>query len=207
MGASRGPAHLLLLDESLADHLVDGGLDKSGRNRLAVPVAVAYARSCHLLQRIVSPLGRFVRRIVGVLRKWGRRPSGDKVDILWSLMESGVENAISRWERTVQELRPDLQEIVGSLRTPAHLLSLAHSVVDEVIHDRFHMSRRDAASLSTRFGKVPHATSIAADIAPKFSDEPEDLFHRRLPPPRGADAARSQPHAAGDQTAPLPRGL
>src|ERR1019366_6505068 len=26
--------------EALADHLVDGGLDKSGRNRLAVPVAI-----------------------------------------------------------------------------------------------------------------------------------------------------------------------
>ena len=97
-------------------------------------------------------------------------------------MESGVENAISRWERTVQELRPDLQEIVGSLRTAAHLLSLAHSVVDEVIHDRFHMSRRDAAFLSTRSGKVRHRASIAADIAPKFNYEREDLFHRRLAP-------------------------
>jgi hypothetical protein len=119
---------------------------------------------------------------MGVLRKWGRRASGDEVDILWSLMESGAENAISRWERTVQELRPDLQEIAGSLRTPPHLLSLAHSVVDEVIHDRFHMSRRDAASLSTRSGKVRHRTSIAADMAPKFTYEPEDLFHRRLAP-------------------------
>jgi hypothetical protein len=86
-------------------------------------------------------------------------------------MESWVEDAISRWERTVQEFCPDLQQIVGSLRTPPHLLSLAHSVVDEVIHDRFHMSRRDAASLSTRSGKVGHATSIAADIAPKFTYE------------------------------------
>jgi hypothetical protein len=37
----------LLLDAALADHLVDGGLDKSGRNWLAVTVAIriiAYRR-------------------------------------------------------------------------------------------------------------------------------------------------------------------
>jgi hypothetical protein len=115
-----------------------------------------------------------------VLRKWGRgRPSRDEVDVLRVLAEPRIKYPISRWERTVQELRPDLQEIVGSLRTPAHLLSLAHSVIDEVIHDRFHMSCRDAAPFSTRLGKVRHATSIAADVSPKFSDEPEDLVHRR----------------------------
>jgi hypothetical protein len=79
-------------------------------------------------------------------------PINDKVDILWGLMESRLEDAISRRERTVQKLHPDPQEIVASLRTPAHLLSLVHSVVDEVIPDRLHMSCRNAASLSTRSG-------------------------------------------------------
>src|ERR1022692_4140436 len=55
--------------------------------------AVAFRGSC-----------QFCQRFAGVLRKWGRRPSADKVGILWSLMESWVEDAISRGERTVQEL-------------------------------------------------------------------------------------------------------
>jgi hypothetical protein len=39
------PSHLLFLDEPLADYLVDGWLDKSSRNRLAVPVPVGVVRN------------------------------------------------------------------------------------------------------------------------------------------------------------------
>jgi hypothetical protein len=38
------PSHLLLLDEPLADDLVDGRLDKAGRDRLAVPVTIGVIR-------------------------------------------------------------------------------------------------------------------------------------------------------------------
>jgi hypothetical protein len=40
MCAVRCPPHLLLLDKPLADYLIDGGLDKSGCNRLAVPMTI-----------------------------------------------------------------------------------------------------------------------------------------------------------------------
>src|ERR1039458_6011921 len=136
--------------------------------------APAIQRTFQALRRLLSGTLHCcrLRQIVGVLRKWGRgRPSRDEVDVLRVLVESRIKYPISRWERTVQEFRPDLQEIVGSLRTPAHLLALAHSVVYRVIHDRFDVSRRDSPP----------------------------------GPPRAADAARSQRHAAGDRTAPLPR--
>ena len=41
MGAGRGPAHLLLLDHALADHLVDRGLGERGGDGLAGAAAFA----------------------------------------------------------------------------------------------------------------------------------------------------------------------
>jgi hypothetical protein len=38
------PSHLLLLDEPLADDLIDGRLDKPSRDRLTVPVTVGVIR-------------------------------------------------------------------------------------------------------------------------------------------------------------------
>jgi hypothetical protein len=45
MCAVRCPPHLLLLYEPLADYLVDGRLDKAGRDGLAVPVTVGDRRT------------------------------------------------------------------------------------------------------------------------------------------------------------------
>src|ERR1017187_3793409 len=42
------PSHLLLLDEPLADDLVDGRLDKPSRDRLAVPVTISVIRDRRL---------------------------------------------------------------------------------------------------------------------------------------------------------------
>jgi hypothetical protein len=44
MCAVRRPPHLLLLDEPLADHLVDRGLDEPGGNWLAVSVTIGVVR-------------------------------------------------------------------------------------------------------------------------------------------------------------------
>ena len=44
MCTGHGPSHLLLLDEPFADHLIDGRLDKSSRDRLAVPVTISVIR-------------------------------------------------------------------------------------------------------------------------------------------------------------------
>ncbi len=44
MCAVQCPPHLLFLHEPLADDLVDGGFDKSARNRLAVPVTIRVIR-------------------------------------------------------------------------------------------------------------------------------------------------------------------
>jgi hypothetical protein len=41
MGAVWCPPHLLFLDGAFADYLVDGRLDQSGRNRLAVSICGA----------------------------------------------------------------------------------------------------------------------------------------------------------------------
>jgi hypothetical protein len=45
MRAGRRPPHLLLLDEPLADDLVDGGLDKPSGDWLAVSVSIRIVRA------------------------------------------------------------------------------------------------------------------------------------------------------------------
>jgi hypothetical protein len=44
VGSRWGPPHLLSLHKPLADNLVDRGFDETGRNGLAVPVAVRIVR-------------------------------------------------------------------------------------------------------------------------------------------------------------------
>src|SRR6185295_19392184 len=51
MGTLLRPAHLLFLDEALADHLVHRRLHKRRRDYLAVPIAVAIVRN----ERLVRP--------------------------------------------------------------------------------------------------------------------------------------------------------
>jgi len=45
MGTTQGPLHRLLLDQALADDLINGGLDKSCADCLPVPVALAEIRN------------------------------------------------------------------------------------------------------------------------------------------------------------------
>jgi hypothetical protein len=44
MRTGHRPSHLSLLDEPLADALVDGRLDKAGRDGLAVPMTIGVIR-------------------------------------------------------------------------------------------------------------------------------------------------------------------
>jgi hypothetical protein len=46
----------------------------------------------------------------------------------------------------VQEFNTDLQQVVRTRWTAAHLLLLAHPVIDQMVHDRFDMRRGNAAS-------------------------------------------------------------
>jgi hypothetical protein len=68
MCAVRCPRHLLLLDEPLADYLVDGRLDKSGRNRLAVPMTIGVIRDRRHVGRYV------VHELIEFLLQPERRP-------------------------------------------------------------------------------------------------------------------------------------
>ena len=51
MCTSHRPSHLLLLDEPLADDLVDGRLDKAGRDGLAVPMTISVIRDRRYVRR------------------------------------------------------------------------------------------------------------------------------------------------------------
>ena len=51
MCSGHRPSHLLLLDEPLADDLVDGRLDKAGRDGLAVPMTISVIRDRRYVRR------------------------------------------------------------------------------------------------------------------------------------------------------------
>ena len=63
------PSHLLLLDEPLADDLVDGRLDKAGRDRLAVPVTISVIRDRrHVRCYVVYEFFEFILKRFGTWR-------------------------------------------------------------------------------------------------------------------------------------------
>jgi hypothetical protein len=52
-----------------------------------------------------------------------------------------IRHPVGISQRAVQKLGANLQEIMRSLGTPAHLLFLAQSMVDQMIHDGFDVRR------------------------------------------------------------------
>ena len=57
------PSHLLLLDEPLADDLVDSRLDKASRDRLAVPMTISVIRDRRYVRRyVVHEFVQFILR-------------------------------------------------------------------------------------------------------------------------------------------------
>lgn len=68
MCAGHRPSHLLLLDESLADDLVDGRLDNAGRNGLAVPMMISVIRDRRHVGRYV--VHEFVELILKCFGTW-----------------------------------------------------------------------------------------------------------------------------------------
>ena len=76
MCAGHRPSHLLLFDEPLADDLVDGRLDKAGRDWLAVPVTVGVIRDrCHIGIYVVHEFFEFVLKCFGAWRLGSDIPS------------------------------------------------------------------------------------------------------------------------------------
>ena len=73
-------------------------------------------------------------------------------------------------KRAVQESNTDLQQGVRARRTPAHLLFLAHPVIDQMVHDRFNMRRGDPAPGGPCLRKARHAAAVTAHIALEFVD-------------------------------------
>src|ERR1035437_9742514 len=71
-------------------------------------------------------------------------------------------------KRAVQESNTDLQQGVRARRTPAHLLFLAHPVIDQMVHDRFNMRRGDPAPGGPCLCKTPAAAAGTAPKAPEF---------------------------------------
>ena len=63
-------------------------------------------------------------------------------------------NSIAVQKRAVQQFRTNLKQVMGALRTPAHLLPFAKPMVNQMIHYRFDMSSRNSAAGSAFFGKI-----------------------------------------------------
>jgi hypothetical protein len=59
---------------------------------------------------------------------------------------------------------------MGAPGAPAHLLPLAHAVVNKMAHDRFDSRCGNALAFGSRPRKVWHRASIPADIPCKATD-------------------------------------
>src|ERR1039457_5273118 len=63
------PSHLLLLDEPLADDLVEGRLDKAGRDGLAAPMTIGVIRDRrHVGHYVVHEFLKFILKRFGTWR-------------------------------------------------------------------------------------------------------------------------------------------
>ena len=62
MGVGHRPLRLLLLDEPLADDLVDSSLGKTSRHRFAVPVMISIIRfRRHVVRCVVHEIVEFIQ--------------------------------------------------------------------------------------------------------------------------------------------------
>jgi hypothetical protein len=89
-----------------------------------------------------------------------------------------MELSVPVGQGPVQHVGAHLQEKMGALRAPPHLLFLAHAVIHEVVHNRFDVRCGDTPAGRSGPREIGHSPTVAADIASKVADGGVDSLAR-----------------------------
>lgn len=83
------------------------------------------------------------------------------------LPESWVPCSERAFEPAVQNLRPHIEEILGALMRPSHLLFLDHSPADDLVHGGFRSRCGDCHPTASSCGVGRDRVAIQPEIAAK----------------------------------------
>lgn len=113
----------------------------------------------------------------------GERSSRRASDSRWTA-KPRMGHTVSVNQRAIQQLGADLQQIMGTLATPPHLLLLAQTVINQMIHHRFDMRSGDALTSGPLIREIRETSAITPHIISELFDDPLGTSHRLNAVPR-----------------------